>query len=192
MANGKLAAAVAAACILAAGGGLLINTQPWSRIEASEGSQEAGCSKSAGSQEAAFSKMEAASTAAEETSPADVTNSAEDMEVEEILFRNAVGAVQMEITTGLTTEYLNPLMNYPVLVVRGEETITINDRDELDAIGLDALYTPELLEAVEAADPDAVEIKDWKAVLGNPDTAYVVIGRDEHGIDGITEFHYKK
>ncbi len=123
----------------------------------------------------------------EETS---LSQDEEDVEIS--LFKSTASVVQMEITTGLTTEYLDPLLNYPVLVVgpKGEETI--EDYSQLEAMGIEKLYTPELLEAVGKADPENLQIQDWKAVLGDLNEAYVVLERDENGNTGITEFHYSK
>ena len=118
----------------------------------------------------------------------------EDMEAEihDALFRSTASAVQMEITTGKTTEYLDSFCNYPIRVVKGEKETMINDLKDLEKIGLKELYTDSLLKAVEAADPETMEIEDGMAVLGDPDTAYVVLGKDENGIIGIAEFHYVK
>ena len=123
----------------------------------------------------------------EETS---LSQDEEDVEIS--LFKSTASVVQMEITTGLTTEYLDPLLNYPVLVVgpKGEETI--EDYSQLEAMGIEKLYTPELLEAVGKADPENLQIQDGKAVLGDLNEAYVVLERDENGNTGITEFHYSK
>ena len=116
----------------------------------------------------------------------------DEAEIEMILFRNTASVAKMEITTGLTTEYLDPLLLYPVRVVKQGEEVIIKDYNDLEKMGLEALYTPELLKAIEASDPESVEIRDWRAVMGDPEGAYIVLERDENGLSGIREFHYSK
>ena len=60
----------------------------------------------------------------------------------------------------------------------------------LGVIGGEALYTDALLKAVGDADPDAIVIVDDTALLGDPDGAYIVLGKDQTDVIGITEFHY--
>ena len=108
----------------------------------------------------------------------------------DIDIRSAASTAQMEITTGLTTEYLDMICSYPVTVFQGDKTTVLEDLDDLDAIGLKTLYTDELLKAVGEADPDKIVIVDDTALLGDPEGAYIVLGKDVYDVIGITEFHY--
>ena len=65
-----------------------------------------------------------------------------------------------------------------------------NEMADLEEMGLEALYTDALLKAVGDADPDAIVIVDDTALLGDPDGAYIVLGKDQTDVIGITEFHY--
>lgn len=112
----------------------------------------------------------------------------EDLEL--ATFRSLASTVQMEITTGLTTEYLDSLCLYPLKIYRDGEVLTVRDFDELDKLGLDYLYTEELKEAVANYDPDTLTLTDGRAIVGNPETAYVVLGKMDPGLSGIIEFHY--
>ena len=76
--------------------------------------------------------------------------------------------------------------------ISGMGGITPEDYADLEKMGLEALYTPELLEAMSEADPENLEIQDWKAVMGDPEGACVVLGKDENGLTGITEFRYSR
>lgn len=111
-------------------------------------------------------------------------------DLNEALFRSAASTAQMEITTGLTTEYLDMICSYPVTVYHGDKTTVLKDLDDLNAIGLKALYTDELLKAVGEADPEQIVITDDTALLGDPEGAYIILGKDVYDVIGITEFHY--
>lgn len=132
-------------------------------------------------------------TTAQETyeeEAAQETGETEEEDMETAQFRSTAYVVQMEITTGLTTEYLDPLLNYPVKVVRQDKTEEIRNQADLDEMGLDALYTPELLAAVEEYDPENMEILDHQVLMGDPESAYVILEADENDVIGISEFHY--
>lgn len=73
----------------------------------------------------------------------------------------------------------------------GKETV-LNNEDDLDKMGLDALYTEELVNAVKNTDIDNLEVENDKAILGDVNTAYVVIDKDENDNIGVKEFHYQK
>ena len=115
-------------------------------------------------------------------------NGEEEEDLYTALFRSGAYVVQMEITTGLTTEFLDPLCNYPVKVFVGGGEDTIEDEDDIKRIGLDTLYSEELQAAVKAFDVEKMEIKDGRAVMGDGDH-YVVLEMDEYENVGITEFH---
>ena len=122
--------------------------------------------------------------------PASVWSEEDEEDLNEALFRSAASTAQMEITTGLTTEYLDMICSYPVTVFQGDKTTVLEDLDDLDAIGLKTLYTDELLKAVGEADPDKIVIVDDTALFGDPEGAYIVLGKDVYDVIGITEFHY--
>ena len=115
-------------------------------------------------------------------------NGEEEEDLYTALFRSGACVVQMEITTGLTTEFLDPLCNYPVKVFVDGGEDTIEDEDDIKRIGLDTLYSEELQAAVKAFDVEKMEIKDGRAVMGDGDH-YVVLEMDEYENVGITEFH---
>ena len=69
--------------------------------------------------------------------------------------------VQMEITTGLTTEYLANLCAFPVTVHVNEEEIVLETEEDLEELGLDALYTDGLLEAVKNLRYRETEDPEW-------------------------------
>ena len=131
-------------------------------------------------------EIEISTDAGEETDTETQGDEEEDMT--EALFRSSASVVQMEITTGLTTEYLDPLCNYPVKVYLGGEEKTVEDEEGLKEIGLDALYSDALINAVKDFDTDSIEVTDGRAVMGD-DTHYVVLEMDEYENVGITEFH---
>ena len=122
--------------------------------------------------------------------PTSVSSEEDEEDLNEALFRSAASTAQMEITTGLTTEYLDMICSYPVTVFQGDKTTVLEDLDDLDAIGLKTLYTDELLKAVGEADPDKIVIVDDTALFGDPEGAYIVLGKDVYDVIGITEFHY--
>ncbi len=122
--------------------------------------------------------------------PTSVSSEEDEEDLNEALFRSAASTAQMEITTGLTPEYLDMICSYPVTVFQGDKTTVLEDLDDLDAIGLKTLYTDELLKAVGEADPDKIVIVDDTALLGDPEGAYIVLGKDVYDVIGITEFHY--
>ena len=132
-------------------------------------------------------EIEISTDAGEETDTETQGDEEEDMT--EALFRSSASVVQMEITTGLTTEYLDGLLNYPVRV-NFEEPVELKGLKDLDALGLDKLYTDELLEAVGSCDVDSLAIEDGKMTVGDPDGANVVLSEDENGNIGICEFNY--
>lgn len=119
----------------------------------------------------------------------DDSEAAEDEDLEMALFRSSAYSVQNEITTGLTTEYLDGLLSYPVQVNFAEPTV-LNSLEDLEKLGLEKLYTDELLKAVGDCDIDSLELKDGKMVIGDPEGANVVISEDENGYIGIVEFNY--
>ena len=180
MGNKMKAAAVLAVCALAVFGAATLGTQP-------SGEKRALAVKSIPAK--LFQSPEDAAEA-NENQYGNISENEAEMEMS--LFRSTASVVQMEITTGLTTEYLDPLLLYPVRVVRQGEEVIINDYADLEKMGLEALYTPELLEAMSEADPENLEIQDWKAVMGEPEGACVVLGKDENGLTGITEFRYSR
>ena len=94
----------------------------------------------------------------------------------------------MEITTGLTTEYLDPLCNYPVKLFADGREETIEDEEDLKKIGLDTLYSDGLVAAVGDFDVESMKIEGGRAVMGD-DLYYVVLEMDEYENVGITEFH---
>ena len=160
---------------------------------ATEAAAKDADAKEAGSKEAATNE----STVPKDTSSdqdAETVLTDEEMdeaEIEEALFSSFAYSAQNEITTGLTTEFLDAICSYPVKVTHGDkETAVLKDVADLEKMGLNALYTDELLEAVGAADPEKIVIVDATAILGDPDGAYVLLGRDDTGAIGITEFHY--
>lgn len=107
-------------------------------------------------------------------------------------FRSTAYAVQNEITTGKTTEYLDGLLNYPVTVdVLGDQT-TLNNQDDVKKYGLDKLYTQELKDAVGKADIENLKIENDRAVLGDKDSAYVIINKNKDGYIGVEGFYYVK
>ena len=132
-------------------------------------------------------EIEISTDAGEETDTETQGDEEEDMT--EALFRSSASVVQMEITTGLTTEYLDGLLNYPVRV-NFVEPVELKGLKDLDALGLDKLYTDELLEAVGSCDVDSLAIEDGKMTVGDPDGANVVLSEDENGNIGICEFNY--
>ena len=137
---------------------------------------------------AAPSKTAPVETTFAETSSAESEDEDEDLNT--ALFRSAAATAQMEITTGLTTEFLDMICSYPVTVMKGDSVTVLKDLDDLEEMGLEALYTDALLKAVGDADPDAIVIVDDTALLGDPDGAYIVLGKDQTDVIGITEFHY--
>ncbi len=137
---------------------------------------------------AAPSKTAPVETTFAETSSAETEDEDEDLNT--ALFRSAAATAQMEITTGLTTEFLDMICSYPVTVMKGDSVTVLKDLDDLEEMGLEALYTDALLKAVGDADPDAIVIVDDTALLGDPDGAYIVLGKDQTDVIGITEFHY--
>ena len=145
---------------------------------------------------AAAAKTETTSAPADTTeavsteSPAEQPSDENDEDLNAALFRSAAAAAQMEITTGQTTEFLDMICSYPVTVVKGDEVTVLNNLDDLEKMGLKALYTEDLLKAVGEADSDAIEIMDGTAILGDTDGAYVVLGTGDSDVIGITEFHY--
>lgn len=139
-------------------------------------------------------ELPASSEAAETESSeqADSEESADDIDMDTALFRSTASTAQMEITTGLTTEYLSYLCNFPVRVVKGDQETILKDEGDLEKMGLDSLYTDELLTAVKEFDTDKLEIQDGTTIVGDLGTAYIVLGKDQNDIVGITEFHYEK
>ena len=133
-------------------------------------------------------ETEAAPRMEESVEDAVFSEEEEDEDLYMDLFRSGASVVQMEITTGLTTEYLDPLCNYPVKVYLGGEEKTVEDEEGLKEIGLDALYSDALINAVKDFDTDSIEVTDGRAVMGD-DTLYVVLEMDEYENVGITEFH---
>ena len=114
----------------------------------------------------------------------------DDPELKLALYRSTAETVQMEITTGLTTEYLSPLINYPALVRKDGNEQILEDENDLEELGLRELYTDELLAAVGDFDVEQLEIReDGTAIVGDPKLAYVVLGRDEYDYIGIEEFY---
>ena len=105
--------------------------------------------------------------------PTSVSSEEDEEDLNEALFRSAASTAQMEITTGLTTEYLDMICSYPVTVFQGDKTTVLEDLDDLDAIGLKTLYTDELLKAVGEADPDKIVIVDDTALFGDPEGAII-------------------
>ena len=96
------------------------------------------------------------------------------------------------LRSDFTTEYLGYICNFPVRVVKGDQEIILKDEKDLDNMGLEPLYTDELLKAMKDFDTEKLEIQDETAIVGDINTAYVVLGKDENDIIGITEFHYEK
>ena len=96
--------------------------------------------------------------------------------------------VQMEITTGLTTEYLANLCAFPVTVHVNEEEIVLETEEDLDELGLDALYTDGLLEAVKNCDIEKQKIQNGRMVVGD-DFNCVVLEMEDSGSPGIKEFY---
>ncbi len=103
-------------------------------------------------------------------------------------FRSTASVAQMEITTGLTTEYLSYLCNFPVTVELEKETIVLKNLEDLDELGLEALYTEELIAAMKNCDTDKLEIQNGTMRVGDEDH-YVILGTDENDVIGITTFH---
>lgn len=112
-----------------------------------------------------------------------------DEDLKTALFRSGAYTVQMEITTGLTTEFLDGLLNYPVSVNSSEPSV-LKGTEDLEKMGIERLYTDELLKAVGECDVDSLEIENGEMTIGDPDGANVVISEDENGNVGITEFNY--
>lgn len=129
--------------------------------------------------------------AEEETFP-EAEEISHDEELAEAHFQSTAYTVQMEVTTGLTTEYLGSLCNFPITVNNGEKETTINNQEELDAFGLNTIYTEALLTAIGDFDVDQLQIQDDTAVMGDKEKAYIVLGRDENGVIGIEEIHCGK
>ena len=131
--------------------------------------------------------------AAEETAESEEvmeSSEGEEPDLETALFWSIGSTVQMEITTGLTTEYLSPLINYPALVRKDGNEQILEDENDLEELGLRELYTDELLAAVGDFDTEQLEIReDGTAIVGDPKLAYVVLGRDEYDYIGIEEFY---
>ena len=113
----------------------------------------------------------------------------DEQSLEEALFKSTASTVQMEITTGLTTQYLSYLCNFPIIIEKGGEDMTISDLEDLDALGLEEIYTEALLKAVGDFDVEQLDIREGTAVLGDLKTAYVILGRDENDVIGINEIH---
>ena len=126
----------------------------------------------------------------EEIAPSGETSSSgeEEEDLHTALFRSGAYVVQMEITTGLTTEYLDPLCNYPVKLFADGREETIEDEEDLKKIGLDTLYSDGLVAAVGDFDGESMKIEGGRAVMGD-DLYYVVLEMDEYENVGITEFH---
>ncbi len=103
-------------------------------------------------------------------------------------FRSTASVAQMEITTGLTTEYLSYLCNFPVTVELEKETIVLKNLEDLDELGLEALYTEELIAAMKNCDTDKLEIQNGTMRVGDEDH-YVILGTDENDVIGIAAFH---
>lgn len=124
-----------------------------------------------------------------ETAKAGEEGTSGDEDLKTALFRSSAYTVQMEITTGLTTEFLDGLLNYPVSV-NFSEPLVLNGTEDLEKLGLEKLYTDGLLKAVGECDVDSLEIENGAMTIGDPDGANVVIREDENGNIGITEFNY--
>ena len=123
----------------------------------------------------------------EETSQEDPEEMIDEEDLEEAIFKSTASVVQMEVTTGLTTEYLANLCNFPIIIDNGEEEMTMGDERDLEALGLDAIYTEALLQAIGDFDTEQLQIKEGKAVMGDMDTAYIILGRSEDDVVGIEE-----
>ena len=123
----------------------------------------------------------------EETSQEDPEEMIDEEDLEEAIFKSTASVVQMEVTTGLTTEYLANLCNFPIIIDNGEEEMTMSDERDLEALGLDAIYTEALLQAIGDFDTEQLQIKEGKAVMGDMDTAYIILGRSEDDVVGIEE-----
>ena len=120
--------------------------------------------------------------------PQIIISGEEEEDLHTALFRSGAYVVQMEITTGLTTEYLDPLCNYPVKLFADGREETIEDEEDLKKIGLDTLYSDGLVAAVGDFDVESMKIEGGRAVMGD-DLYYVVLEMDEYENVGITEFH---
>lgn len=113
----------------------------------------------------------------------------DEISLEEALFQSTASTVQMEVTTGLTTEYLANLCNFPIIIEKNGEEKTVSDEAGLEDMGLEAIYTEALLKAVGDFDVEKLQIREGTAILGDMETAYIVLGRDENEVIGINEIH---
>ncbi len=153
---------------------------------AAETAGEETSAKAAAEESAQAENREAINTSYAETETEEAVE--EEVDLHTALFRSGASVVQMEITTGLTTEYLDGLCNYPVKVYLDGKVETVEDEAGLKKIGLEALYSDALVAAVKDFDTESLEIKDGKAIMGDSDH-YVVLEMDEYENVGITEFH---
>lgn len=123
-----------------------------------------------------------------ETAVDSAEGAGEEPDLETALFWSMGSTVQMEITTGLTTEYLANLCAFPVTVHINEEEIVLETEEDLEELGLDALYTDGLLEAVKNCDIEKQKIQNGRMVVGD-DFNCVVLEMEDSGSPGIKEFY---
>lgn len=184
LAAGLLAVAQLTACALPGGFGGAAQTDPKERTESAAAMEE---TEQASEGEETAEGMEAAGTGSEAAS-SEPEESLEDSDLDTALFWSMGETVQMEITTGLTTEYLAGLCAFPVTVLlKGEETVLKSEGD-LEKLGLDALYTDALLKAVENCDVRKQKIEGGKMTVGD-DKNFVILEMEDSGAIGIREFN---
>ena len=129
--------------------------------------------------------------AAEETAESEEvmeSSEGEEPDLETALFWSIGSTVQMEITTGLTTEYLANLCAFPVTVHFDDKEIVLETEADLEELGLEELYTDGLLEAVKNCDIESQKIQNNRMVVGD-DFNCVVLEMEDSGSPGIKEFY---
>ncbi len=87
-------------------------------------------------------------------------------------------------------EDLSELFVYPSYIGI-DDGITVNNKDEFMALDADKVFTDELIEAVNSADVDSIDLSEAGFVMAGPSgKPSVTFGLDKEGSIGITRIDY--
>lgn len=87
-------------------------------------------------------------------------------------------------------EDMSELLGYPCYVGI-DDGIVVEDKEQFLALDVDKVFTDELVNAVENADLDAIEVSEAGFVVGDPSgKPNVTIGLDSNDTIGITGINY--
>lgn len=119
------------------------------------------------------------------------SNGEDELSEEELLeLYHAFGESLQAVIGERSMEDMAELLVYPSYVGL-DDGVIVENKEQFLALDADKVLTDELVNAVENADLDAIELYEAGYVVGDPDgTPSVTIGLDVNGTMGITGINY--